>query len=83
MIDGEVEVTPRRFIASVDAVKEFCGRDEDAHTSLRTYWDYERERERQHDYEKRGNREAAYEVKQRADDIRDQGRTMWGWLVNE
>ena len=82
MIDGDVEVTPDQHASSVQAVKWFCGRDEDAHTSLRTYWDYERERERQRDYEKRGNTDAAYEVEVRADEILDQGRVMWGWQVD-
>lgn len=82
MIDGEVEVTPVEVVTSERAVKWFSGRDEDAHTSLRTYWDYERERERQRDYEKRGNSDAAYEVEVRADEILDQGRTLWGWVVD-
>lgn len=83
MIDGEVEVTPGVSTASVDAVKWFCGRDEDAHSSLRTYWDYELERERQRDYEKRGNTDAAYEVEVRADAVLGQGRAMWGWIVHD
>ena len=40
------------------------------------------ERERQRDYEKRGNTDAAYEVEVRADEILDQGRVMWGWQVD-
>lgn len=83
MVDGAVEVTPGQHVSSVQAVKQFCGRDEDAHTSLRTYWDYERERERQRDYEKRGNTDAAYEVEVRADEILEQGRSTWGWVVDE
>lgn len=83
MLDGGVEVTPNDSQSSQQAVKWFCGRNEDAHTSLRTYWDYERERERQHDYEKRGNTDAAYEVEVRVNEILEQGRSMWGWHVNE
>ncbi|WBP92790.1 helix-turn-helix transcriptional regulator [Mycolicibacterium neoaurum] len=83
MIDGVVDVTPNDAVPTVQAVRWFCGRDEDVHTSLRTYWDYEHERERQREYEKRGSGDAAYEAGRQAQAILDQGRAMWGWLLDE